>query len=603
MDKNIAKSPEMIAKEAKIEALKKQLKKRKSVLKSLKTRLKNTQKSIEDIQRDIQSKMFSKMMELDDIRMEVGRLAEKLKSNKHFSKKDREALDEMAREFLGEDIFGEGFSDFREQRQQMEDGEFEFEFGDEERAKMHDMFQEFQVKPSEKEQRDIRKVFLKLSKTFHPDLARTEKEKEQYHVLMQEINAAYKSNDIQTLLEMEQMYLIEDLNYTTKAVSIDMLQQEIERLERDVAFINSQVERTSNEVKNLRKSDMGTMLTQMDKAEREGEGFSAMEAELQEAIDMMKQMREGLKDSDERGTVSPILMQMMNPFAGLMGDMGEDMFGDMPEIQEEQIADVAQMLGKMMGMDESDVSSMLGGMFGSEKDELENQKFPNGTGVRVKKKVRHEEDRMVNMKGWTAAVREAYDGGRNKIVYIVDFDIKTLNEKMPDDLISEMVEEELDFQEHEFAEHQLEAFELEDTEEERYAIFRKLHFKARWEDLLEENQLKTFEAILLHDPTVGEEENWEIYLKNNLKFPFDAKVLGRLDRRKGSKVKVIGISHLDNRGRGQVMKIKVGRSRQTQYYPLIDLAPIKEGNNLEVMGNYHLWGSEELPFNMNIFGF
>lgn len=602
MDKNIAKSPAMLEKEAKIEALKKQLKKRKSVLKSLKTRLKNTQESIENIQRDVQSKMFAKMMELDNLRIEIGKLAEKLKTNKHFSKRDREELDKMAQEFLGEELFGEGFNEFKEQRQKMEDGEFEFEFGEEERAKMRDMFQEFQVKPSEKEQRDIRKIFLNLSKKFHPDLARTEKEKEEYHIMMQEINAAYQANDIQTLLEMEQMYLVEDLNYTTKAVTVDMLQQEIERLERDVAFINSQIDRTSSEVKNLRQSDMGTMLTQMDKAEREGEGISTMEAELQQSIEMMKQLREGLKDSDERGTISPILIQMMNPFSGLMGGMADDMFGDMSDEETEQLADVAQMLGKVMGIDETEMVSMFGEMFGTDGvSEIENQKFPNGTGVRVKKLVRHEEDKKLSMKGWTGVVREAALDHKDRPIYTIDFDSQTMTQKMPTAIISESIEHGFDFQEYDFFEHQLEAFELEDTEEERIATYRKIYVPLYWNNILDNQGVKLFESILLQEPTLNDEANWELYFEKNLKFPFDAKVLGELDKRKGTKLKVLGLSHIDGKGFGQIVEVKVGKSRKREYYPLIDMMPVNKDNNYAIVSNYHVWGEEELE--MDFFGF
>ena len=269
MEKNIAKSLEMLAREAKIKELQTGLKKRKSVLKSLKTRLKNTKTEIEDVQRNVQNIMFSKMSKMEGLRVKIGELALKMKENKHFSKADKKALDEMAKEFLGENIFGDQFDEIREAQRKAEEGDFDFD--ENFRAKMNDVFQEFQVAPEEKEQRNIRKVFIKLSRKFHPDLAENDTQAKEFHSIMQQINEAYKANDIHTLLEMEQLYLMEEFDFAASSITIDVLQQEIDRLQRDVDFINGQVDRTSLEIKQLRKSNMGSMLTGLKKADREGE--------------------------------------------------------------------------------------------------------------------------------------------------------------------------------------------------------------------------------------------------------------------------------------------------------------------------------------------
>lgn len=577
MDKNIAKSPEMLVREEKIKALKSQLKKRKTTLKSLKTRLANTKKNIEDKQREVQSVMFSKMMEADSLRREIAVLAEQMKTNKNFSKADRKALDEIARDFLAENIFGDDFQEFSKRQAQMEDGEFDFEFGEEERAKIRDAFQEFQVAPSETEQRSIRKIYLNLSKKFHPDLAESDKEASQFHELMQQINEAYQANDIQTLLEIEQLYLVEDLDYTSKAVTVDMLQQEIDRLERDVEFINSQVERTSGELKNLRDSEMGQMLTNLDRAEKEGAGIKAMGADIQEMINVLKQLKEGLKDSQERGSISPILLQMMQ--------------------KEEAPRGSEEMLMRLINgkMDMDDLSDMMGDFFYmdddddyEEEEEVEDPRFPIGSAVSVRKSIKNPYDKSLNMKGWQGIVQRAYYDDRDRVCYEIDFDSKTIEENVTKKWLKEAIlEEDEIFDRHDFKAGQLEAAEIRDTEKERIAAYRTRYIQTFWnrerlsggEEMIE---------ILLAEPSKTDWENWENYLNKKLPFPFEAKSQGLLGFRKGTKVTVLGLSDsLDEAG--FVVKIRKGKGKHTEYYPLIDLRATKETKANSIIELYAKW--------------
>jgi hypothetical protein len=358
MDKNISKSSATLEREAKVKALRASLKQRKSTLKGLKTRLKHFKEDIRDTQQNTQNVLFNSISKLDSLREEIGELAKKLKKHLQFSKEDKLALDEIAQQFLDENIFGNEFAEIRQAQQKMEEGDFDV--GENEQAEMWDMFQAFQVAPDQKEQQDIREVYKKLSRKFHPDLARGKKQEAEYHRIMQQINEAYKAHDIQALLEIESLYLTEEIDLSATFTTSDMLQQEIKRLQRELESINGQIDRVSQEIKQIRQSELGQMLTNVNRAERAGMGIGAMESEFDQMIQQLENIREGFEDTLKRGEVSPILMQMLNPFDvfhrdGTIGG-GEDL------------------------MELVDIFSM----FESDYEVNENPLFPEGSCVKVK---------------------------------------------------------------------------------------------------------------------------------------------------------------------------------------------------------------------------
>jgi dimeric dUTPase (all-alpha-NTP-PPase superfamily) len=564
MENKITKSPEMLAREAKVRELQGVLKKRKSVLKSLKTRLGNTQKEIEDTQRNLQTLLFDKMSKMEALRVEIAGLATKMKANKQFSKADKKALNEIASEFLDSSIFGEGFDDFQEKKRRMEEGDFDFD--EDFRAKFNDVFEEFKVKPQEEELRDIRKVFIKLSRKFHPDLADNDVQAQEFHGIMQQINEAYKNNDIQTLLEMEQLYLMEEFDLMSNSLTVDVLQQEIERLGRDVDFINNQVDRTSTEIKQLRDSKMGEMLSSVKKADKEGEGLDAMEAEMQQGIELLEQIKFGFSDSIERGSISPVLIQMMNPFAELFGgemlpdddDMG-DAFGD--------------LFSMMMEDDEDDY------------EEIEDPTFPLESAVRVKTNLSHKLDKKAKMKGWVGRVEEAFYDEKEKAIYRVSFDSLTL-QSMPKSLLEKAHNKQEDFFMYDFLEHQLEVTEERDTEDEAIATHRTLRVTTEWENMVKDDNLMLIKSILLADPSEDDEENWKNYLENC--FPFKAKAKGHFELKEHKEVMVKDIFGW-NPNVGFTVLIQEEKSKKKPYeYPLVDLLG-KEGKMKMVTELYAIW--------------
>jgi len=62
------------------------------------------------------------MSKMESLRVEIGELVKTLNKNKHFSKADKMALNEMAQEFLEGNIFGDEFDEFQESQRKMEKG-------------------------------------------------------------------------------------------------------------------------------------------------------------------------------------------------------------------------------------------------------------------------------------------------------------------------------------------------------------------------------------------------------------------------------------------------------------------------------------------------
>lgn len=613
MSSEITKHPDLIKKEGIIKDLQKQLKKKQTTLKSLKTRLKNMQNDVEEISRKVQNTMMRKIEEIDALREEIAKYAAMMKKSKNISKEDKKALGEMAADFTeNEDMFGEGYAQYKEHKAQMESEDFDFDA--EQRARMRDIFQQFQVKPPEKEQRDIRKIFLKLSQKFHPDLAKNKKEEAEFHKMMQQINDAYQRNDIHTLLQLQREYLMETFDFNSNSITIDVLDKEIERLERELQFIENQINRISSEVKNLRQSDMGVMLTEVGKAERAGEGFEEMAAEHDKMIAIFTQLRDALKHSVEIDGVSPKMIEMM-----MGGGLGGSLMHDMQD--EDEMAEIQEMMNQMMGNEtppnpeelmellskmaahsqgddeDEDFLSELFGMEDEEYEENENPKFPIGSSVRVKSNRPSDVDEKTKMKGWEGRISAAYFDEDEQKAYMVSFDSETIK-LMSDKLVQRAIDFGEDFHEHPFLEAELVPAQPRDKKVAALAAYRKRFHNYNWEEF-PKAQATRLKKILLNNVSLSDGQNWENYLTTRLKFPFAAKTRGIYSLEgipEGLDCKVYGFEYFDETN-GFIMSIKPQGVKQKVPHPLVDLEVMKNDKKMkEVVADYCEWGEEVLEF-------
>jgi len=577
MNKEVSKSPEMLQKEAKIKELQANLKKRKSILKGLKTRLENSKKEIEEVQFKSSTQIVGIMERMEELRLEIIELAKKLKNLKTLSKDDRVALGMMADELENEDMLREDYKEFQRQRKERQEGNFEFDFDEEERAKFRDIFKEFQVKPDEKEQKDIRKVFVKLANKFHPDRARTEKEAAEFHEMQQRLNEAYQSGDIHTLLELERLYLMEELDLSeAKAYTVDVLQQAIEKLAQELEFIENQISRYQQEIKSLRASDFGSMLTQLKRAKKEGFGFEDSLEDMESSIEEMSQLRDAMKESLEMGELSPKMMAMAY---GPMNDASLGSF-DPDMSQEEAIEFLNEILSG---------GDLFGKMNNHSEQANKKAKFKIDDTVKIKRAIKHLDG--TNLKGFVGRVSFIDFNLRGQLEYEISLDSVSL-QKLPKTLIQECTDQFEDFQDILVLEKDLERCEPRDTLEESIASYRMIYHQYNWKYLDNPAQEKRIQDILLAKPAENDEANWEHYLTTKISYPFVGRIRGLMNNPPNHKIEVVGFSDFDYKD-GCIMKVKLGKQKGD--YPLFDIkSDEKNPKTYQFLEDYNEWQGEAL---------
>ena len=606
MKKEISKSPEVLKQEALIKKLQAQLKKKKSTLKGLKTRLENSKKEIEEVQFKASTQMVGIMERMDEVRREIAVLSEKMKKIKGLSREDQHALEEMTEAFTQEDMFGEGFQEFQRKKAEQMEGNFDFE--ENARAKIRDLFEGLQVKPDEQEQKDIRKVFVKLANKFHPDRARTKKEELEFHEMQQKLNDAYQSGDIQTLLDMERMYLLEELDLSeAKAYTVDVLQQAVLKLEKETSFIENQISRCKSEIKNLRNSEFGSMLTDLKKAKKEGYGFDEQMVEMEEALQILIKVRDALKDSVEEGKISASFMEMA------MGGMGGPMSGfpgleedTSPEQLEEMMRELFGKSGPMNGMDKNispeKLEEMMGAVFGSNSGDFFDKvnaeaerayadaKYKTEQTVRITKAISHPALKKVKLKNFVGRVLDVNYTNGNQLEYLISLDSVSLKQ-LPKEVFEISDDLGIDFQDVEVLEKALAPCEPRDTEEDNIGTFRSFFHQYKWRHL-EPAQSKRLQKILLTHPEKNDEYNWREYLSKAVKYPFTAYTTGMVDGQVNKEMTVSGILGY-NDDFGFIADIKIGK--KTGQFPLFDLqAKDKKSPVYHLLNDFCEWQMDYL---------
>jgi len=583
MNKGIAKSPEMIAKEAEIKKLVIKIKKTRTSLKSLKTRLNNSQQDFVNFQTRMQTEMMSRMEKVQKIVNEIISYAEKLKKASFLSKEDRIGLREIVDMLSGKSMFGEGFEKYQEQKRKVESGEFDFD--EDAKAKAKDMFKQFNIEPPKEEQRKIRQVFISLSSKFHPDKAQNDKDRADFHTLMQEINMAYQNHDIDKLLEIERMYVnSEAIDLTGKAVTVDILTEEIKRLNRELEFLEGQVIRTSGEIKNFRKSDLGKALSAKNKLEKEGAGIDEEICKMDEMTAQMEVLYTALKDSWDKQYLSPKFYEALrptkdnrNPVDEFDDDDGDFDFSDIFENEESPEADINNTLSKLFGTDELD-----------DLEPIRNPRFKKGDMVKIKSNIRPDFYPKMNLKGFAGRILDSYME-KGEECYVIEFN-QTALEKLSQDYVNQAIAAGQTFDEYTFGPQDLKnaklVFDVDRVEELRY----KLTLQSTWSE--EDPTIKKVIIDALTQSYEAEEtENWLAYFENKLRLPLQTKSRGLLEgMQKGTKVQIIKpiAEHPDL---GLIFLCLVGKHQEEMPHPLMDLTIGKKADKkLEVvLDAYSIW--------------
>ncbi|WP_020536242.1 hypothetical protein [Lewinella cohaerens] len=293
---SIEKSPLIRQQEERIAELQTKIKQKNTTIKSLKTRLDNMRERIGELQRKASSSFAIAKEKMQQQTKKIIAILARLHKDKRFSKVERAQFKEMHQEI----------DDMVEEALPFDDPEFDFDFGsDEEKARNFDPFATFHVAPEPEVQQGLRKLYLKLSKRFHPDHAQNPKEQQLFHDIQQEIIRLYQSHDLQGLMNIATQYDLNLLDFSESET--DVLEQKIQFLTQQLNGLEQQQERLSTEIKSLRKSKMGQMLTDVDSYAKEGLDITNAKEMTGDALEEMQAYFEALEEVERTANIEPLI--------------------------------------------------------------------------------------------------------------------------------------------------------------------------------------------------------------------------------------------------------------------------------------------------------
>ncbi|MGK7943163.1 MAG: molecular chaperone DnaJ [Microcystaceae cyanobacterium] len=189
-----------------------------------------------------------------------------------------------------------------------EDTDEEEEFFNEFRDRTGSFPQEETVSKFDKKEdiRHIRQTFLRLAEVFHPDKVTDEETKTRHTEIMKELNRAYREQDFAKLLELEKQHLEGEASAEDQE---DELTRHCRLLEKETQVLRQQYDALLDELKLVRRSPEGEMVTDYRRAKREKiDPISIALKELEQQEELLAEVHQFVKDfKDKKITVKTFL--------------------------------------------------------------------------------------------------------------------------------------------------------------------------------------------------------------------------------------------------------------------------------------------------------
>jgi len=555
----LEKSAETRRKEQEIQKLRLAIKKKRTTVKRLRTRLNNTKTDIVDMQRTLAGTLFSMNERIATIRKKMTGLLKKLRDRPFLDDQQVEAVDRLLDDISEAmpDLGEEYMAQMKEKVEQYDDGE---------RAEEQDPFETFRKEPEAEEKRDLRKLYLRLSQAFHPDRAKTKKESTLHHDMMQRIVEAYRRHDVETLLALEQEYLQKAELNLAAVHSTDVLDNELDRLRRELNFLQQQAGRLSAEIKALRKSELGQALTEYDSSKRYGYSLEEQSAILDRELAYFEQFKIDIETALRKDRMTPELEEHLAPVQpdNLLEEMMEDLFGDIFEEEE-------------------------GGYYGEPLPSFHAGQLVEWTPAP------HSFLRQFGLRSRFRGVVQGgyFDAAANHFIYSL---------AVGPEIIDRLNEDILDY----WIDHYLEQPYLEAAEPELKAVSGKKpdiqKGVARGRERLYEYLLEDFDpdrrrrlkATLLADPAASDGANWMAFfrkrpLRSSIPVSIRPNEFMHLNRRSG---KLEGITEYDDDD-GVITSVRCGK--RSLLCPLYLLNAKKDEWWTQALDDYRAWAKYRLP--------
>lgn len=129
-------------------------------------------------------------------------------------------------------------------------------------------------------QQELKELYRKLAFKFHPDMAKDDKQRKEFHNIMAEINEAYKNKDIDTLKKYMMQAERED------RIAKETPEEKLARLKEDYKTILDISAKLQEEIDALQVSETYKLYEKIDRAKNEGRDIlEQLAASIREEIE------------------------------------------------------------------------------------------------------------------------------------------------------------------------------------------------------------------------------------------------------------------------------------------------------------------------------
>ena len=154
-------------------------------------------------------------------------------------------------------------------------------------------------RPSE----DLKQLYRDLAKKVHPDLAPDEQSRERRHRFMQEVNQAYSEGNEERLRS-----LLNEWENSPDSVSGEGTGAELIRIIRQIARVRIRIEAISQEVENLKESELYILKLKIDAAQDEGrdrlsEMAVEVDGQIEDANTRLKNINRHMEKAEQNKTM------------------------------------------------------------------------------------------------------------------------------------------------------------------------------------------------------------------------------------------------------------------------------------------------------------
>jgi hypothetical protein len=157
---------------------------------------------------------------------------------------------------------------------------------------------EFAATHKTDENRKIRQAFIRLAEIFHPDKVASSEMESSYTEIMKQINQAYQEKDLAGLLEIERKHMQGE---SSESNSQDNLSQKCSRQEAENELLKTQYVALKQELRQLKNSAEGVMVSDYRKAVRAGiDPIEQMLLQVKAEVKALVEIRNFVKDFHEQ---------------------------------------------------------------------------------------------------------------------------------------------------------------------------------------------------------------------------------------------------------------------------------------------------------------